>query len=63
MKYIVELEENVWIADWDGDPGRTIVKNNAKVFDNKKEAEESIKMARYFGEFKFAKIIQQNLIK
>lgn len=28
----VLLEKDVWIADWKGDPGRTLKKENAKEF-------------------------------
>ena len=38
MKYIIELTSNSWVADWEGDPGRTIVMQNAKIFDCKEEA-------------------------
>ncbi len=36
--YILEIGPNTWIAPWDGDPGRTIVKENARVFGTKKKA-------------------------
>ena len=33
MKYfIIELEPNVWAANWDGDPGRTLKEESAKIF-------------------------------
>ena len=41
-KYIVELEKGVWKADIQGDPGRTIVKRNAKKFKTKIGAEISL---------------------
>lgn len=53
MKYIVELEPGVWLAPWDGDPGRTTVKENAKVFDvsylAKHAGEEAQKYRSFFG--------------
>ena len=38
-KYIIELEKGVWVAPWDGDPGRTIVRKNALGFVTKQLAE------------------------
>jgi len=35
----VQANHDCWIADWDGDPGRTLVKENAKTFKSKSEAE------------------------
>jgi len=28
--WIVEIDEGVWLAPWQGDPGRTLVKESAK---------------------------------
>ena len=36
----VQANHDCWIADWDGDPGRTLVKENAKTFSNKSDAEK-----------------------
>ena len=36
----VQANNECWIADWDGDPGRTLVKENAKTFPNKSDAEK-----------------------
>ena len=36
----VQANHDCWIADWDGDPGRTLVKENAKTFKSKKDAEK-----------------------
>jgi len=54
--YIVELQKDCWIATWDGDPGRTIVKENAKTFPNKMEADYALVCARVYRPFKDAKI-------
>jgi hypothetical protein len=35
--------EPCWIANWDGDPGRTLIKGSAKTFKNKKSAEKLCK--------------------
>lgn len=38
--YILKFENmECWIAPWEGDPGRTLVRNNAKLFDTKEKAE------------------------
>jgi hypothetical protein len=40
--YCIKVQANheCWIADWDGDPGRTLVKGNAKTFKRKSDAEK-----------------------
>ena len=58
--FIVELQKDCWIAPWDGDPGRTIVRKNAKVFPNRMEADFALVCARQFRPFKKAKI--ENLL-
>jgi hypothetical protein len=55
-KFIVQLEEGVWIAEWDGDPGRTLDRNHAKPFDSFKAAKVALKMAREFRDFPTARI-------
>lgn len=38
--YILKLKESeCWIAPWTGDPGRTLIKESAKLFDTKEKAE------------------------
>jgi len=54
--YIVELEENVWLAPWQGDPGRTLKIENAKQYQYKKNAEYELEMARKYRPFLNAKI-------
>jgi hypothetical protein len=39
----VQANHDCWIADWEGDPGRTLVKENAKTFKSKTEAEKLCK--------------------
>ena len=41
MKYYIKIQaiHDCWVADWEGDPGRTRIKENAKKF-SKKEAEK-----------------------
>lgn len=54
--YIVELEKGVWLADWEGDPGRTLNKENAKQYKRKNWAKHGLKMARNYRSFEKAKI-------
>jgi len=54
--YIVELEKGVWIAPWEGDPGRTLEIENAKQYKQRNWAKRGLKMAREYRPFKKAKI-------
>lgn len=36
--YIVKLWDKCWIAPWSGDPGRTVVEENAKRYESEKSA-------------------------
>ena len=49
--YIIELEKGVWLAPWEGDPGRTLDINKAKIFHNKQDAEKALKDARQYRPF------------
>lgn len=53
--YIVELDKNVWLASWRGDPGRTIVKENAQKYKTKHGATAALVIARKYRPFKNAK--------
>lgn len=55
-KWIVELEEGVWLADWEGDPGRTTVKESAKVFSLLTVAYSELGVAKEFRRFPNAKV-------
>lgn len=44
--YIIQLTETSWIADWEGDPGRTLKLQSAKIFDTKASAERFLKKSR-----------------
>ena len=57
MKWIVELEEFVYIAPEKGDPGRTTCMLCAKRFDSIKQAEAALKRARQYRPFKDARIL------
>ena len=47
-RYTVRIGENCWLAPWHGDPGRTIVKENARVFCSRQAADKAIKAAYKF---------------
>lgn len=59
MDYIVKLETGVWIAPWDGDPGRTTIEETAKGFLFKKEAQRHLTKARKYRSFPDAEIIER----
>ncbi|MCK5614176.1 hypothetical protein KAR91_70580 [Candidatus Pacearchaeota archaeon] len=42
MKYIIQFEDGVYKADWIGDPGRTTVKENAAVFEDRWSAQKAL---------------------
>jgi hypothetical protein len=56
MRYIIELEDGVWIADVSGDPGRTLLIKNAKEFSGIIAAKSALKHARQYRPFKHAQI-------
>lgn len=49
MSYIVNIQaiydKNIWLAPWEGDPGRTLKKENAKIFTTKLSAQRAINKA------------------
>ncbi len=54
----VLLETGVWIADWEGDPGRTIVEGCAQEFDDIKSANKALESARKYRPFPNAEIVK-----
>jgi hypothetical protein len=56
-KYIVEIEEGVWLDGSDGDPGRTTNWHNAKLFDTWGEADAARRAARLYRSFSGATIV------
>lgn len=54
--FVVELEEGVWLSDCLGDPGRTLVLENAKVFQGESAAELALVHARRYRPFRSAAI-------
>lgn len=59
--WIVELEKNTWIAPWSGDPGRTVVMDNARKFNSKRSAAFALGKARGFSPFPHAKITEVSI--
>lgn len=57
MAYVVELEHGVWLAEWSGDPGRTLDRSNAKVYANYEDAVRGRARSRRMRKFADAKII------
>ncbi len=54
--YVLELEKGVWFAEGEGDPPRTLKKQNAKTFKQRNWAKHSLKIAREYRPFPKAKI-------
>jgi len=54
--WIVELQENCWIAPITGDPGRTIVQKHAQRFKTKSSAKAALTRARKYRPFENARI-------
>ena len=56
--YIVQLEDGVWLADGEGDPCRTNVKDNAKQYEKFSNAKRGLSNARYYKPFVNARIFE-----
>lgn len=52
----VLLEEGVWLAEGEGDPPRTLVEDNARIFKDSLEATEALQDARTYRPFKKAEL-------
>ena len=50
--YVVELQENCWLADVTGDPGRTVVLENAQKFKSKNLAMLALVKAKVDNPFR-----------
>ena len=55
-KFIVEIEPGVFLAPIEGDPGRTLVSENAKVFESHKKARIALLCAQKVRPFKIARV-------
>ena len=58
IEYVVELEDGVWLADEEGDPGRTLKATNAKVFQDFEVARCALAEARTFRAFKKSRMVE-----
>lgn len=56
MNYVVEIQKDCWLANWNGDPGRTLLLENAKRFKTYSAAEKALDKAREYRKLEFAKI-------
>lgn len=43
MEFVIEFETGVYMADWVGDPGRTLDIENAAIFEKREEAEKALR--------------------
>ena len=53
--YVIEIKsgsEPMWVANWEGDPPRTLKIENAQIFHKKKEATKRIKECRQTHPFR-----------
>ena len=55
--FIVEIEDNCWLAPWSGDPGRTVVEQHAQRFATEHAALMAMVAARTFRPFPSARIV------
>jgi hypothetical protein len=56
--FIVKLEHGVYLAEWEGDPGRTLQMTHAKEFETEVEANKALKKAQKIRPFKGAVVIK-----
>ena len=56
-KFIVRLENECYIAAWEGDPGRTIIKGHAKIFKSIESANKALAKARKYRPFVNATVV------
>lgn len=57
-KWLVRLEDGVWLSPWEGDPGRTLARHHAERFPTKKQARQALKDARQYRPFAGAKVVK-----
>lgn len=60
---IIELEKNVFLAPWEGDPGRTKKLDNARQFHSEITAKKYLTLARKYRKFDNAKLINDDQIE
>lgn len=57
-EYVVQLQFGCWVADWEGDPGRTLKLANAQRFPTERKAYNALERARKYRPFKEAFVNQ-----
>lgn len=57
MKFVVELAPTIYIAEWSGDPGRTLVRKSARRYDTLRGARIALARARRYRAFPDARIL------
>jgi len=55
--HIVELEKGVWLAPWEGDPGRTLKIENALKFITEYQAKVGLRFAQQHRPFENGRVI------
>jgi hypothetical protein len=58
VHYVVRLADGVWLATGQGDPPRTLVLRNARMFSTMRGALTALKRARRFRPFSDAEIVE-----
>jgi hypothetical protein len=58
--FVVRLERGCWLAPIHGDPGRTMVADNATRFVSRRDAEMSLSAARQYRPFPNACVVELN---
>lgn len=61
--HIVERCQGVWLAPWEGDPGRTLQRDSAKVFRSDVEARQALQAARRYRPFRRAQVVRVQLVE
>lgn len=56
MRWVVELCPGCWLAPWSGDPGRTLVVENAKQYKSERGAKIALGHARRFRSLDNARV-------
>ena len=57
-KYVIELQHGCWVADREGDPGRTILPIYAQRFNSRAEAARKLEECKNYRTLKKAQIIE-----
>lgn len=55
-QFIVRISERCWLAEWTGDPGRTLVRESAKRFNSVAAARKALAMARKYRQLRDVEI-------